>query len=176
MVFLLGCDHYLQEYELTEWDEELRSLEHSSEEKFYELTKKIIRDEGIQFVGEECIQNQRTIPRVLASESMCDYAEIDMPLDERERQGIARTYQSMGESERDRVYAMREQYMVDKVCSNSMFATRKLIICGAEHIKGLNAKFSQLGEQVKARDLTKEDWVLKIYKKKDEKFLGFTQR
>jgi hypothetical protein len=172
MVFVLGCDHYLQEYDRTESVDELWRCEHKTKEQFYELTRKIIQAKKIQFVGEECKPNQRTIPRVLASEFDCGYAEIDMPLEERERRGVARNYQELGEQERDRVYVIREGYMVERIYSESTVEMHKLIVCGAEHMKGLLARLAEHGEEPLSRDLTKEDWVLEIYKKKEEFLLG----
>lgn len=171
-MYLLGCDHYLQEYDRTESVDELWTVEFKAKEQFYELVKNVIESERIQFVGEECKRGQKTIPRVLATELRCSYAEIDMPVEERERRGIARDYQRPGEEERSRVYNIREDFMVQRVYSESNLGTPKLIICGAEHLKGLESQFSRGGEQVSKRDLTKEDWVLEIHKKKEEFLLG----
>ncbi len=168
MVYLLWCDHYLQEYDRTEPVEELWANERKTKEQFYELVKDVIKSERIRFIGEECNAGQRTIPRVLATELHCDYAEIDMPVEERDEKGIARHYQAMGREERTRVYNIREDYMVQRVYSHSRVDARKLIVCGAEHLKGLEARFRQEGEDVTARDLTKEDWFLEICRKKNE--------
>ncbi|MGA2387385.1 MAG: hypothetical protein ABSF97_00365 [Candidatus Sulfotelmatobacter sp.] len=172
MVYLLGCDHYLQEYECTESIDDLWAVERKTKEQFYELTKNVIESEHIQFVGEECKHDQKTIPRVLAAELGCGYAEIDMTVEERDNRGIARDYQSLSEDVRTNVYKIREDYMVQRVYSESNIGFRKLIVCGAEHLKGLEARFRQGREQVTKRDLTKEDWVLAIYKKKEEFLLG----
>jgi hypothetical protein len=172
MVYLLGCDHYLQEYDRTESIDELWAVEFKAKEQFYELTKNVIESERIQFVGEECRRGQRTIPRVVATELGCSYAEIDMPIEERNRRGISREYQSLGEEERNRVYNIREDYMLQEVYSKSNVCMRKLIVCGAEHSRGLELRFSRHGEQISKRDLTKKNWVLEIYKRKDEFLLG----
>ena len=172
MVYLLGCDHYLQEYGRTESLDELWAVEFKAKEQFYELIKNVIGSERIQFVGEECKRGQKTIPRVLATELRCSYAEIDMPVEERDRRGIARDYQRLGEEERSRVYNIREGHMVQRVYSESNVDIHKLIICGAEHLKGLESHFSRRGEDVSKRDLTEEDWVREIYKKKEEFLLG----
>jgi len=108
---------------------------------------------------------------VLATELNCIYAEIDMPVEERAKRGIARDYQSLGEEEKTRVFGIREDYMVRRVYSESSVGVRKLIVCGAEHLGALESQFRKSGEQVSTRDLTKENWVLEIYRKKEE-FLG----
>lgn len=172
MVYLLGCDHYLQEYDRTESIDELWTAEHETKERFYELTKSIIESERIEFVGEECKHDQKTIPRALATELGRRYAEIDMALEERDIRSIPRDYQSLGEDVRTSVYNIREDHMVQRVYSESSIGLRKLIVCGAEHLKGLEARFRQKGEHLTTRDLTKEDWVLAIYKKKEEFLLG----
>ena len=169
MVYLLGCDHYLQEYDLTEPDEEVRTVECTTKKRFYDLTSEIMQREGIQFVGEECKPGQRTIPRVVASECACSYTEIDMPLQERERRGIPRNYQGLGEPERVRGYAMREDFMVERTYSQSTVDTNKLIVCGGEHLKGLETRFAQRGETVVTRNLTSEEWVVEVHKKRLEK-------
>ena len=172
MIYLLGCDHYLQDYDRTESVDELSAVEFKTKEQFYELTKNVIEMERIQFVGEECKPGQKTIPRALATERGCSYAEIDMPIEERHKRGIARDYQRLGGEEQSRVYNIREDYMVQRVYSESNLAMRKLIVCGAEHLAGLESRFLRSGEQVFKRDLIREDWVLEIYKKKEEFLLG----
>ena len=67
---------------------------------------------------------------------------------------------------------MREDYMVSRVSSETVGGTRKLIVCGAEHLKGLEVRFLQNGEKPTTRDLTKENWALNIYTKKEEFLLG----
>jgi len=59
------------------------------------------RSERIQFVGEECKRDQKTVARVLATELQCSYPEIDMPIEERDRRGIASDDQKLGEDERN---------------------------------------------------------------------------
>jgi hypothetical protein len=169
MVHLLGWDHNLQDYELIEHDEDIRKIEYSIKDKFYKLTTAIISKNRIRFVGEECKRGAKTIARIVAGELACPYDEIDMPLEERANHGIARDYQLSGAPEVDRVYKLREQYMFDKITSKSGFDGEKLIVCGAEHLKGLAARFTSHGQIVDVRDLTKEDWLKKIYQVKFEK-------
>lgn len=166
----------MQEYERTESVDDLWAVERKTKEQFYELIKSVLESEQIDFVGEECKHNQKTIPRVLATELGSRYAEIDMPVEERDSRGIPRDYQSLGEDVRMSVYNVREDYMEQRVYSESSLGSRKLIVCGAEHLRGLEARFRQRGEQVSARDLTKEDWVLEIYKKKEEFLFGRVKR
>jgi hypothetical protein len=54
MVYILGCDHYLQDYDLQDYTEEIRKIERELKERFYSITEEIIRAKAITFVGEEC--------------------------------------------------------------------------------------------------------------------------
>lgn len=108
MIYLLGCDHDLQEYDRTESVDELWAAEFKTKERFYQLVKDVIESERIRFVGEECKRGQKTIPRILATELRCGYVEIDMPVEERDRRVIARDYQELGGEGRSRVYKIRE--------------------------------------------------------------------
>lgn len=93
MVYLLGCDHYLQEYNLGESNAEVRQIEHDLKNTFYSVIERIVQTHKIDFVGEECKPTQATIARAVAIELGCSYAEIDMPAAERERNEIAKDYQ-----------------------------------------------------------------------------------
>jgi hypothetical protein len=171
MVYILGCDHYVQHYDLTELDEEIRQIEHEVKNKFYELIKEIIQSQKIQFIGEECSPGQKTIPGTLAAELGCAYCEIDMAVAEREVVGIERNYQSLGDKERNRGYSLREDHMVRKTYLESTVDARKLIVCGAEHLKALKKKFWQYEETVEIRDILTENLSGPVYKRKNEKFL-----
>jgi hypothetical protein len=166
MVFLLGCNHYLQYYDLMETEEQLKKLEFQTRESFYELLKEIIQSRKISFVGEECWPQTKTIARILAPELSCHYEEIDMMIVERRRRGIPDNYQELGSEERDRGFAVREDHMVKRTYEESMAYTQKLIVCGAEHLNGLEVRFSAHGEDVTTRDLTKEEPFVAILEKK----------
>jgi len=158
MVCILGCDHYLQEYDLQDWQEEIRKIEHELKGKFYSVTEEIIRNQAIRFIGEECKPAQNTIPRKLAVELGCKYAEIDMSSEERERKGIPKNNERPGSDEQKRCNTLREEYMVERTYRESTLETSKLIVCGALHIDGLANRFRERGEEVATRNLLNEGW------------------
>jgi hypothetical protein len=158
MVHILGCDHYLQEYELQDCQEEIRKIEHDLKKKFYSVIESIICDHAINFVGEECKPAQKTIPRELAAERGCKYAEIDMSSAERERKGITKNYEKLGNEEQKRCNALREAYMVERVYSESTPEESKLIVCGALHIEGLASIFRKREREVIIRNVLSEEW------------------
>jgi hypothetical protein len=158
MIFLLGCDHYLQNYDLEDLMDEVQKIEHALKEKFYEIVKDIIKTQGIHFVGEECRPQQRTIPRALAEELGCTYSEIDMPTAERERLGIRPYHEDMESAIKARFNDLRESHMVDRIYASSNVEMRKLLVCGALHLNGLVRRLREREQDMIVRDITKEEW------------------
>jgi hypothetical protein len=158
MVHILGCDHYLQEYELQDGQGEIRKIEHTLKEKFYAVTEEIIRKHATKFVGEECKPAQKTIARELAAEFGCIYAEIDMSSAERERKGIPKNYERLGSEEQKRCNTLRESYIVERTYSEATPEESKLIVCGALHIDGLATIFRQREGEVVTRNVLNDEW------------------
>jgi hypothetical protein len=160
MVYILGCDHYLQDYDLQDYTQEIRKVERALKERFYSIIEEIIRAQTITFVGEECKPAQETIPRALAAELGCKYVEIDMASEEREKRGIAKNYDELGNDEQKRCYELREDYMVERTYVESTVEAPKLIVCGALHIDGLARRFREREEEVVTRNLLTKKWCV----------------
>lgn len=163
-VYILGCDHWLQPYDLCEPMPEFQEIERQLKQRFYSIVEELIKTQNIASVGEECKRNQHTIPRALAKETGCEYAEIDMPGEERLRQGIQDDYEKNPET-RARGYDLREQFMIEKATSELKRPGPKLIVCGSEHVASLKTRFEKLGETVATRDVTQEPWFDPPYKR-----------
>ena len=170
MVYILGSDHYLQDYQLGD-PEDVRKIEFDLKHKFYLIVEEIVGTHKIEFIGEECKVGQNTIPRAIAKEVCCKYAEVDMSAIEREKRGIARDYESR-EDEKARGCALREDYMVGRIYAESNVEARKLIVCGALHIESLAKGCQMRGDDVATRDLTKEAWLAAAYQERFRILLG----
>ncbi len=79
-VYILGCDHWLQPYDLCEPMPQFQEIERQLKQRFYSIVEELIKTQNIASFGEECKRNQRTIPQALAEENGCQYVEIDMPI------------------------------------------------------------------------------------------------
>ena len=92
MVYLLGCDHWLQEPELSGpsiWAEVDRTPKaRRQRELFRAEVEGIIRSGPVDFIGEETKQNLTTPAKQLCAKYGFTYRNIDMPLEERRQQGI----------------------------------------------------------------------------------------
>src|ERR1700729_1577736 len=71
MVYLLGCDHYMQEYDLCEPTAGIQKIERELKEAFYLQIEQAVGGCNIEFIGEECSPAQRTIARAIAEERGC---------------------------------------------------------------------------------------------------------
>jgi hypothetical protein len=170
MVYILGSDHYLQGYALGD-PEDVREIELNSKHNFYAIVEEIVGTHKIEFIGEECKVGQKTIPRAIAKEVGCKYAEVDMPAIEREKRGIASDYERR-EDEKSRGYALREDYMLERIYTESNVGARKLIVCGALHIESLARGCKMRGDEVTTRDVTKEAWLATAYQERFRILLG----
>lgn len=170
MVYILGSDHYLQDYELGD-PEDVRQIELNLKNGFYAIVEEIVSTHRIEFVGEECKVGQNTIPRAIAKEVGCKYAEVDMTATEREKRGIARDYERR-EEEKARGYALREDYMLERIYSESNVGARKLIVRGALPLECLARGCQTRGDEVTTRDLTKEAWLVADYRERFRILLG----
>ena len=90
-----------------------------------------------------------------------------MMIVERRKRDIPDNYQELGSAERTRGFAIREDHMVKRVYEESTVDALKLIVCGSEHLSGLDARFSSRGEDVMIRDLTKEAPFVAILRQKE---------
>jgi len=153
-----GCDHYLQEYELQGFQDEIRKIERELKGRFHALTEEIIRTHSIKVVGEECKPGQDTVPRRLSAELGCEYAEIDMNSEDREKHGIPKNYEKLGDDQQRRCNALREEFMVERTYSESTVETAKLIVCGALHMEALAQRFREREPQVIVRNVLNEKW------------------
>ncbi len=165
MVHILGCDHYLQSYDLREFMDEFRTIERELKGRFYSIVEDLIIANRVLLIGEECKPGERTIPQVLARERGCEYVEIDMPVEERKRQGIPDDYEQVGGEIRARAIESRERHMVSRSMQIDVGEGPRLIVCGAEHIAGLRLKFEEIGETVSTRNVVAERWFNPPFKR-----------
>ena len=156
MVYLLGCDHYLQAYELGEFMQECRDIQLTLKRKFYDLLRDIVVTNEIDFIGEECRTGVRTIAGVIAEECRRPYAVIDMPVEARRQAGIPDDYEERGSGARMNGYIVREEWMFNRCLGYQ--ANRRLVVCGSEHVDRLANRFREIGEDVFMRIVNQEGW------------------
>jgi hypothetical protein len=146
----------------------------AQKQDFGEMLRRRIEERGIQFIGEEASHRwDTTTARTLGVR----WANIDMPMDERERRGIAeeqkkriRVPSYVGDQARTVLLedgyqrdvgdgwvelevrlpsdVTREQFMFDSLQENIGNADSILVICGIIHSNQLAERLRQLGAKV----------------------------
>jgi hypothetical protein len=175
VIHLLGCDHWLQDPEPTEpakpgsseafWREiEWSPKARQQRKTFSDVIERMIVVENVDFIGEETKHDLNTPALRLASQYRRVYHNIDMPLEERRRDGIPDYYSDVPDQhtkEQIRVWhRAREEYMLRQVQEQRGNSTSLLIICGASHLFPLRDQFAALGELTSVEDITAKDWYL----------------
>jgi hypothetical protein len=157
-----GVGHDVQEVHAADDD----IVRRASKTEFEGLVRRRITERGVQFIGEEARFGVRTIAQSLGPR----WANIDMPLAEREARSVAEEQRKrtpipmyLGENaatgltdegyQRDlgdgwvqidhRVPSdeVREQYMFDKVMQGVRGTESVIVICGSLHSKQLGDRF-----------------------------------
>lgn len=174
MVYILGCDHWLQEPENNEpqkpgtFGELFQEIDRSPKARkqrqlFSNLIEEIICSNSIEFVGEETNQGLQTPARNSAEKYHCLYSNIEMPPDVKRQNGIPEDYQNPEKYPREQLeawYRLRERYMFDEVRKQRGERTRSLVVCGALHMRPLAELFSKGDETVRLQDVTEAEWYL----------------
>ena len=190
-VYILGINHKLQISEVLSFGAELMQVEQAQKREFKELLESLVKDFQIQFLGEEMeieslwkerceflknlatevgkpvpgLAKFETVAAQIARNIGCDYAEIDMTLQERNRRGIPRNYtEEASMEEKERWNQVREEHMIEKTLRLARKFSNILIVCGSDHVDRLGMHFQQLGHVIVTRYVRdepwyKEDWV-----------------
>jgi hypothetical protein len=167
MIHLLGLDHWLQEYELytiqeRDWggvtDEET-AYRLRGKSRLYDLIEAKLRSGELKLVAEECSPNQDTIARRLAAETGVAYLEIDMNRKEREAAEIPPNYLTDSEESKARGIRLRETHMAGKILSGLGQEENALLVCGSEHLAGLQAIFAASGHSVTTENVALQNWA-----------------
>jgi hypothetical protein len=112
----------------------------------------------VEVVGEEFDQGVPT----RASLECPNWHPIDMPPEERQHRNIPSDYTDCAnytEQQKTGWNLERERYMAEEFRRHIGAATSALIICGAEHIQGLENLLVGAGHEVTGRDdVTKAVW------------------
>src|SRR5262249_55242179 len=132
-------------------------LERNQKNAYRQQVRDFLASSPITFIGEEEQEGKALFAAGLGVE----HEPIDMPLVERERLGIPKGYAcdpAIIEADKQRFHRTRERYMFDR-CVRAETAHREiLVICGMEHIAGLQHLFREGGHDV-VQVRTVREWL-----------------
>lgn|GEM_PF-5667923 len=163
-IVVIGCCHDLQKVCPTRQDPDHIVRQQIQKLKFVRTLAQMIEQHGINLVAEEARHAELTTVEQLARLAHIYYANIDMPLAERERRGIPRTYSSLRDiddatkEQARRFDEVREDYMFSRAKEFMTSDTKALVIVGQMHMEPLKKRFEQICDSVCDYDVTKEAW------------------
>lgn len=163
MVYIVGCEHHYQrKIKQCFGGPDIEAFERRHKDYFYRFLEAQIREHGICFVGEEIGQGEETLPGDLAQLGGCGYANIDMPLEERERRGIPHNYSVDGApysaADIDAWHRIREIWMVRRTLERAGECQSILVVCGRCHQNRLADLFREEGCAAQVIDLASFPW------------------
>jgi hypothetical protein len=164
-VLILAINHQIQSARNVQMssDGSAEAFEQSQKNSFEELLRDLIRNQRIGFVGEEAKHGDPTIAQQLCESENCQYANIDMKPEERERRQIPPGYadiKGITAEEKQRCNREREQYMCDLTLEKAGQTENTLLICGRLHAKAIAAILNQMGHNTETIDLQDYDWYI----------------
>ncbi len=144
-------------------------LEEGQKRQYEEMLDRVIKERGVQFIGEEAKHGTDSIAQQIARRQGREYANIEMEPAERQAKGIPPGYadedSSLPTVEIDRLHKTRERHIFDKTMKLAGGAESVLILCGRIHADALAQLFKGAGHTVDTSDVNKESWYIEDWPK-----------
>jgi hypothetical protein len=163
MITIIGCDHIHQRKgQRCYGDERLVGFEADQKRRFNETIAQEQEQRSVTLICEEIEQGCDTFARDLAHRRG-RYANVDMPVEERERRGIPQGYSVPGAlytpMQVDEWHCEREQFMVERLMAEQQDKNEAtLFICGRLHGDRLAAILRTGGLDAEVIDLADQEW------------------
>jgi hypothetical protein len=159
MVTIIGCDHMHQrKWQRCFGDERLVAFEADQKKRFYEFIFDQRRVRQATLICEEIEQGCDSFAKDLAESQGVAYANVDMPVEERQRRGIPLNYSDDGApyaaEQIARWHSEREHFMVETVRAAQQNGRQPtLLICGRLHRERIAEILRNRGTDVQVIDL-----------------------
>lgn len=159
MIYVVGCNHGIQPRR-EDWLGGDTAQAREQKLHFAGLIEEIIRDCGIQSVGEEWGREEITTAHALADNYGLRWANINTSPEDLDRLGIPRDYVEgiYPNEQEEQWHRQREQFMHQKIREHQGAAENLLIVCGFEHLRPLCDLLGQNGAAVEPIDYRERAW------------------
>lgn len=158
-IVIVGCNHGIQPEGA---DAVFGDGEQVTEQKkqFADLIESLIKENKIEFVGEEWGLECATSAHKHAEANKKSWTNINTTLEELDAMKIPRDYiQSAYSPEQKQQWTrQREAVMLKKLVENKGKATRYLIVCGFEHMKPLAEGLRKDCNTIEIIDYRQREW------------------
>ena len=168
-ILVVGLMHQLQSTTPIYTEGEAAELEEGQKRQYEKMLDRVIKERGVQFIGEEAKHGTDSIAQQIARRQGREYANIEMEPAERQAKGIPPGYadedSSLLTDEINRRHKIREKHMLDKTIELAGGAESVLILCGRIHTDALAQLFKKAGHTVATSDVNKEGWYIEDWAK-----------
>jgi hypothetical protein len=142
-ILVVGCNHGIQYREHPLFDS---PQERAQKIQFVTFIDGVLRDNRVQFVGEEWGFAEMTNAHAVADANQVPWANINTSLAELPDMGIPDDYADgdYAAEQKDQWNRQREQVMFRKLLENCGAAKRLIVVCGFEHMESLTQLFRRI--------------------------------
>ena len=158
MILVVGCDHGIQYGEDPLCDTPAKTQQKA---RFAGLVDGMIKDNEIEFVGEEWGLEERSAAHVIAeSSSQVLWANINTSFAELAEMRIPNDYADGHYTAEQKAEwnRQREQVMIRKLLEHRGTANRMVVVCGFDHMEALAESLRRICKCAKAVDYRRRDW------------------
>jgi hypothetical protein len=164
MVTIIGCDHIHQRKgQRCFGDERLVAFEVDQKRRFNEFITQQQELRRATLICEEIDHGCDSFAKDLAESRGATYANVDMPVEERERRGFPRNYSDHGApytpEQIETWHSEREQFIVERLLAEQQNVSEpSLLICGRFHRERIATILRSRGIDVEVIDLADCNW------------------
>jgi hypothetical protein len=156
-IVVVGAHHFLQNHEdicITLDGKESVAQQKAS---FKARLEKLISYHRPQLIGEEEKPGVGSVGKELADAHGLKYCPLTLPVEAREKAGIAKDYYNRRETRRA-AYEIFESFMFDRIQQSRRDSTSILVICGSYHMERLAERLRAVGDEALTEDTYEAPW------------------
>jgi len=157
-IHIVGLDHFLQILKAKCWTPEGIKAEADQKRRFYEWLRELVVQNGVVLIAEEADFDTEFLGSVLARNLSLDYINITMPSNEWKTHGFRIDQLTTSYETRAAAYRVLESYMFERVQAHEQSVT--LVMCGRNHLPGLQQLLTAAGHQVHPHDVYDCEWFI----------------
>jgi hypothetical protein len=160
LVYVIGSNHGIQRKEPNVW---VTPQVREQSVHFGELVAGIVKEKGIQFVGEECGLPTMTVAHAVADDNgKTRWANINTTNEELDAMKIPRGYVNGNypSEQKEQCHRQREEVFIRKLLEHKGDAEKLIVICGFDHFQPLIESLRKIFKAVEPVDYqrAKKSW------------------
>jgi hypothetical protein len=158
MVYVVGCNHGIQRQEPDVLDTP-QAIEQRGH--FRELISRIVKENKVQFVGEEWGLATMTVAHAVADDNgKIPWANINTTNEQLDAMKIPRGYgsENFATAQKEQWHRQREEVFIKNLQEQKHNAEKLIVICGFDHFQRLTESLRRICKSVEAVDYRTMSW------------------